>query len=191
MDFGWDHPQAFAKLAWNREDNEIYVTNVWKASKSSADDAWGATKSWAAGLPVAWPHDGLQHEKGRHNSVQQKVHYANAGFKMMAEHATHPPVTDEKGQQQSGGVSVEHGLYEMYDLMRKGKFKVFSNCRPFFEEFVQYHRDEKGNIVKLFDDILSAVRYAYMMRRFFIPKGDIIGGKKPVYIPKPVQRIGR
>ena len=191
MDFGWDHPQAFAMLAWNMEDDEFYLTNCWKASKVSAAQAWGAIKQWAARVPVAWPHDGLNHEKGRSDSVQQKVHYSNAGFKMMPEHATHPPTTDAQGKQIGGGNSVEHGIYELNNLMETGKFKVFSNCRVFFDEYNQYHRDEKGKIVKVNDDILDAVRYAYMMRRYFIPKGDIMTANKQVYIPQPLRPAGR
>lgn len=57
--------------------------------------------------------------------------------------------------------------------MLDGRFKVFNTCEPFFEEFRLYHRDENGKIVKLNDDVLSAVRYAYMMRRFAKMMRDI------------------
>jgi hypothetical protein len=69
------------------------------------------------------------------------------------------------------------GLYEIRDLMRKGKFKIFSGLRDVFDEILQYHRDEKGKIVKVRDDLLDAIRYAYMMKRESIPYGDIIDGK--------------
>ncbi|MCV5934662.1 terminase, partial [Escherichia coli] len=60
----------------------------------------------------------------------------------------------------------------------------------FFEEFRLYHRDENGKIVKLNDDVLSAVRYAYMMRRFAKMMRDI---KKPKEkkIPAPIRPIAR
>ena len=190
MDFGYDHPQAFIQLAWNQEDNEFYLMHCWKQSKVSANEAWGAVNSWASRIPTAWPHDGLQHEKGRSDAVQQKVHYEKAGFNMMPEHATHPPI-NVNGEMKSGGNSVEHGIYEINDLMRKGKFKVFSNCRPFFDEFTQYHRDDKGKIVKVNDDILDATRYAYMMRRFFMRKGDIMSQNKHVHIPQPMRPMRR
>jgi len=59
--------------------------------------------------------------------------------------------------------------------MRKGKFKVFSGLRDVFDEILQYHRDDKGKIVKVRDDLLDAIRYAYMMKREAIPYGDIMG----------------
>lgn len=163
MDFGWDHPQAHVQLVEDRDNEMFYVTRAWKQSKVSANDAWGAVKAWAEYTPTAWPHDGLQHEKGRHDAVQQRVHYDNAGFSMLPDHATWP----------EGGNSVESGIYELNDLMRKGKLKVFRGLSSWLDEFRQYHRDDKGRIVKVRDDLLDATRYAFMMRRFAKRVGEL------------------
>lgn len=173
MDFGWDHPQAHIQLAIDPDSDVIYLTKAFKAQKISANDAWGSVKAWNANVPVAWPHDGLQNEKGRDDAVQQKVHYQNAGFKMLSDHATWPNVTDGSGKSKAGGNSVEQGLYELLDRMRTGRFKVFKGLIQFMEELRQYHRDEKGKIVKVKDDLLDAARYAYMMRRFAVAYGSI------------------
>jgi phage terminase large subunit-like protein len=174
MDFGWDHPQSHIKLVENRDTGDIYITHGYKASKVSANDAWGAVKQWAEHIPTAWPHDGLQHEKGRDDSKQQKDHYELAGFKMLPEMATWI----------TGGNSVENGIYEIGDLMRKGKFKVFTGLIEVMDEIRQYHRDEKGKIVKVRDDLLDAIRYAYMMRRYAVQIGSA-GQAKKVKLPKP------
>ena len=163
MDFGWDHPQAHVQLIEDRDNEMFYITKAYKARKVSANDAWGAVKPWAENIPAAWPHDGLQNEKGRDDAVQQKVHYERAGFKMLNAHATWP----------EGGNSVESGIYEMSDLMRKGKFKIVRGLPDIMDEFRQYHRDDKGKIVKANDDILDAVRYSFMMRRFAVAIGEI------------------
>lgn len=155
MDFGWDHPQAHIQLVHDRDNEMFYVTHGWKKREESADNAWGVVKRWADGVPTAWPQDGLQHERGRKDAVQQKVHYDAAGFNMLGSFATWP----------DGGNSVESGLYEINDLMRKGQFKIFNGLRDVLDEFLQYHRDEKGKVVKSMDDLLDAIRYAYMMRR--------------------------
>ncbi|HCR6939806.1 TPA: terminase, partial [Shigella flexneri] len=178
MDFGWDHPQAQVQLWWDKEADTIYVSRVWKAKEKTAVQAWGAVKSWAHKVPTAWPHDGNQHEKG--GGEQLKGQYADAGFMMLQEHATWP----------DGGNAVEPGITELRDMMLDGRFKVFNTCEPFFEEFRLYHRDENGKIVKLNDDVLSAVRYAYMMRRFAKMMRDI---KKPKEkkIPAPIRPIAR
>ncbi len=180
MDFGYDHPQAFCKLAIDPDNDVIYLTNSWKQSKVSANDAFGAVKHWSQGIPVAWPADGLMHEKGRDVTVQQKDHYRDAGFLMLPEHATWL----------DGGNSVENGLYEIIDRQRSGRFKVFRGNEAYMEEHRNYHRDEKGKIVKVDDDLLDAARYAYMMRRYAKKVGQI--GKPAVKFrrPAPVRIMG-
>ncbi len=153
MDFGWDHPQAHIQLAWDKDGDDFYVTNAWKQRQTLPELAYGAVKRWAKDVITAWPLDGLQTEKG--SGKQQKKYYEDAGFKMCGKQATW---TD-------GSNGVEAGLFEIRDLMQKGKFKIFAGLRPVFEEIGQYHRDEKGKIVKTRDDLLDAIRYAYMMRR--------------------------
>lgn len=190
MDFGWDHPQAHAKLAIDLDNDVIYVTNSWKASKVSANDAWGAVKGWNQNIPVAWPADGLMHEKGRDVTAQQKDHYISAGFKMLPTHATWPQIPDGKGGMKGGGVSVENGIYEILDRLRTGRLKIFKGQMDLMDEFRQYHRDERGNIVKVRDDILDAIRYAYMMRRSAKRKGEINTFVKP-RMPRPIKPMGR
>ena len=102
---------------------------------------------------------------GKGSGKQQKEYYEEAGFEMLYERATW----------EDGSNGVEAGLYEIRDLMRKGKFKIFSGLRDVFDEILQYHRDDKGKIVKVRDDLLDAIRYAYMMKRESIPYGDIMG----------------
>jgi len=162
MDFGWDHPQSHVQLVWDRDQDIFYVTRALKVRHTSPDEAWGSVKQWAKGVPTSWPLDGLQTEKG--SGKQQKEYYEEAGFEMLYERATW----------EDGGNGVEAGLYEIRDLMRKGKFKIFSGLRDVFDEILQYHRDDKGKIVKVRDDLLDAIRYAYMMKRESIPYGDIM-----------------
>ena len=171
IDFGWDHPQACVQLAWDRESDVFYVTHAWKKSKAQPIEAWGAVKVWAKDVPVSWPSDGLQTEKG--SAKQTKAYYAEAGFAMLPTHATWP----------DGSNGVEIGLYEMRDLMGSGRFKVFRGLRDWFDEFNQYHRDDKGQIVKLRDDMMSATRYAYMMRRYGIPAGGRVKKPAPLLLP--------
>ncbi|AYX15431.1 MULTISPECIES: terminase large subunit domain-containing protein [Yersinia] len=181
QDFGWDHPQAHIQLWEDRDTETIYISHVWKARGKKADEAWRIVKPWAQNIPVAWPHDGNQHEKG--GGQQLKVQYADEGFKMLPSHATWP----------DGDNRVEPGIQKIRDLMLDGKLKVFSTCSDFFEEFRMYHRNENGQIAKTNDDVLDAVRYAYMMRRFAKQMRDIKKPKeKKLPAPiKPIQRRGR
>ena len=168
MDFGWDHPQAHVQIWWDKDEDVIYVARAWKKSKTQPYQAWEQVKAWARGIPSAWPHDGFQTEKGTGN--QQKQYYADAGWNMLHEHATWPQTV------KAGATSVEHGLIELYNRIELGKFKVFDNLGEVFDEFIQYHRDDNGKIVKINDDLLSAIRYAYMMRRHAVQSAQT--GKK-------------
>lgn len=174
MDFGWDHPQAHIQLAWDKDADVLYLTHAWKKANALPETAWAAVKPWAEGVPTAWPHDGFQHDKG--SGLELRDTYRKAGWNMLAEQATWV----------GGGNGVEAGLLEMYNLMESGKFKVFAHLADFFEEKMNYHRDEDGKIVKLKDDILSAVRYGLMMRRFAVQKASIGKTKTaPKRAPRP------
>ena len=130
---------------------------------------------WAAGVPTAWPPDGLQTEKG--SGKQQKAYYGEAGFKLLATHASWP----------DGSSGVEAGLFEIRDLMMTGRFKIFAGLRDLLDEFLQYHRDDNGHIAKVRDDCLDAMRYAYMMRRFAVAMGSI--GRAAPKIDAPIPMV--
>lgn len=161
MDFGFDHPQAHIQLWWDKDEDIFYLARAWKKSKVLPTAAWSAVKQWAEKVPTAWPMDGLQHEKG--SGKQQKSYYESEGFNMLSDHATW----------EGGGVGVEAGIVELYRLMEDGRLKVFSHLFDFFDEMINYHRDENGKIVKIGEDLLDAVRYAYMMRRHSVQKCNI------------------
>lgn len=161
IDFGWEHPTAAVKIAWDKDADVIYVTADYRQSEATPITHAGALRPWGGWLQFAWPHDGLQHDKGSGEALADQ--YRKQGLKMLKDKATHPP---EKGEPEgSGGNSVEAGLVEMLERMQTGRWKVFSTCQAWFDEFRQYHRED-GKIVKERDDTLCASRYAYMMRRF-------------------------
>lgn len=155
IDFGWDHPTAAAKLLYDPQDDVIYVTNVYKRKEATPIIHSASLRSWG-NVFWAWPHDGLQHDKG--SGEQLKQIYYNQGLNMLPENAK---FTD-------GSNGVEAGLAEMLMRMETGKFKVFSHLTEFFEEFRLYHRKD-GKIVKEYDDAICAVRYAMMCLRFATP----------------------
>lgn len=153
IDFGWDHPTAAAKLAWDRDTDTIYVTATHRLKKVTPVVHASTLLPWGKQMPWSWPHDGLQHDKGSGDRLASL--YKNAGMAMLPQRATFP----------DGSNGVEAGVQEMLERMETGRFKVFSHLADFFEEFRLYHRKD-GKIIKEADDILCAVRYAMMMLRF-------------------------
>src|SRR4051794_12239811 len=59
----------------------------------------------------------------------------------------------------------EPALEEIRGMMFGGKLTIASQNGELFEELRNYHRDEDFRIVKQRDDLVSAMRYAIMMRR--------------------------
>jgi len=176
VDFGIDHPAAGAFLAHDRDADIIYVYDCYRAPGETAVYHAAAMKKHGDWIPTAWPHDGITRDKG--SGVALKDQYRGHGLRMLKEHAHYP---DERGNHR------EPGVIEMYEYMRTGKLKVFTTLTQWFEEKRLYHRKD-GVIVALRDDIMSATRYAFMMRRYGIqrpaakpkkrgPRGPIVGGQ--------------
>jgi hypothetical protein len=153
LDFGWEHPTAAARIAWDRDNDTVYVTACHRRSEAVPAIHAAAINAWGNWVPVSWPHDGLQHDKG--SGEQLAAQYRALGVNMLPERATHA----------EGGNGVEAGLMDMLERMETGRFKVFKGLNDWFEEFRLYHRLD-GKIVKERDDLMSATRYAVMMLRF-------------------------
>ena len=182
IDFGWDHPSAAVKIAWDRDNDIVYVTAAHRQREQTPVLFAATIKPWGAWLPWAWPHDGLQHDKG--SGVALKEQYRVQGLKMLKDKATHPPEKNEV--EGTGGNSVEAGIMDMLDRMQTGRFKVFKHLNDWFEEFRLYHRKD-GKIVKVDDDLLSATRYANMMKRFAVTNQATPTRKiGAIYAPKDV-----
>lgn len=153
LDFGWDHPTAAVRLAWDRDADCLYVTHAYRKKEATPLIHAAALAPWGDTLPWAWPHDGLAHDKGSGEALKDQ--YEVQGLNMLPEHATF----------EDGSNGVEAGLMAMLDRMQTARLKVFAHLDEWFEEFRLYHRKD-GLVVKLADDLMSATRYGLMCLRF-------------------------
>lgn len=166
IDFGWDHPTAAVWLAWDREANITYVYRCYRQNKLTVQQHAPAIKAAGQWIPCVWPHDGMSHEKG--SGVGLADQYRAEGVNMTMDHFRNPLAPGEEGK---GNIKVEPGINAMLQGMENGSFKVFSTCELWFEEKGLYHRDNgkkkpanRGKIVPLKDDLMSATRYAFQTR---------------------------
>ncbi len=159
IDFGIneDHQQAAAWLAHDRDTDTVYLYDEYKAANSSVIDHASAIKSRGKWIPVAWPHDGGHREKGSGNKL--KNYYFDEDVAMLSTSACYQ--SNKLGPQ-----PVEPIVTEMIDRIRTGRFKVFPHCRMFRDEFRGLHRDKRGLIVPKKDDVIKAVMYGLMMKRY-------------------------
>lgn len=157
LDFGWDHPTSAARLAYDSDNDTIYVCDVYRRKEAVPAIHAAAIRGWGEWIPVAWPHDGLQHDKGSGDQLAEQ--YRQEHLNMLTEQATHP----------EGGNGVAAGIFNILERMETGHFKVFNGLNDWFEEFRLYHRLD-GKIVKERDDLLDATRYGVMMLRHAVTK---------------------
>jgi hypothetical protein len=113
---------------------------------------------------VAFPHDGLQHDKG--SGVQLAQQYRDLGVYMLTEHFSNPPVDGAT----KGNNSIEAGISELLQRFETGRLQIFQSCTETLEELRLYHR-KNGKVVPVKDDLLSAMRYAALSVERFGERG--------------------
>lgn len=157
-DFGWDHPTAFVHVALDPDADCVHVMKAYRRAREIPLVHAAAIKPWGEWIPVAWPRDALQHDKGG-SCEQLSQQYRDHGLRMLSEPAS---FGDKRG------FGVEAGIAEMLERMRTGRFKVDANLADWWEEFRMYHRKD-GQVVKEREDLICATRYAVMMLRYALP----------------------
>ena len=172
IDFGIGHPFGAALLLWDKDNDVIHVHHVYRMSDVFPINHAAAMKPVGVEVPVAWPQDGTARES---SGIALQLLYKKEGLNMLHEHATWP----------EGGNSTEAGIVEMQERERNGKLKYASHLSELLEERRFYHRKD-GQIVKIKDDILSAVRVGIMMKRFAKPV--MLGSKKAQRLPGQVAK---
>lgn len=167
IDFGSTHPTCAVWLAWDRDNDIIYVTDVYKHSNATSTDK-RRVKEHAeqllmrgAWIPVAWPGDGLNETAAGPALATQ---YREAGVNMLQGRAEYER-TEQEGETTRSLVSVEAGIEETWERMLGGKWRVFKHLTDYWTELGQYHRKD-GKIHKVGEDVLDAARYAMMCKRF-------------------------
>jgi phage terminase large subunit-like protein len=157
MDFGWqDHPTAAVKMAWDPDD-VCHIVSAYR-QKSQPLPVYAAAIKALGNHPIAWPHDGLMHDKS--SGIQIAQIYRNLGCKLVSEHAQFP---DERKN------GVEAAIQETLLRMQTRRLRVNRNLHDWFEEFRMWHYKD-GKPVDEREDLMKATHYGLMMRRFARPQ---------------------
>lgn len=154
IDFGTDHPAGCVLLAWDRDEDIVYVI---KSKKERNMDALqhseiikGMGGNFGDRVPVAWPHDGVNSEKSSNQPLFKT--YLKHGVTMLSRTARY--------EENIGGAQPKEPIImDIYERMRTGRFKVFETEGDWLKEFRNYHRKD-GKIVLRMDDLMSATNYA-------------------------------
>ena len=160
LDFGWDHPTAAVWTTWDRDSDIVYIYDSYSLRQETVPVHASAIKSRGNWIPVIWPMDGRQADKGSGKNLTTQ--YRTEGVNMTREHFSNPPSMGQK--EGSGGNSVEAGVMEILTRMQTKRLKIFKNQSKLLEELRMYHRKD-GKIVPANDDVISAMRYCIMSLR--------------------------
>ena len=160
----FSHPFAAVLGMYDPVADVLYVTNALQLKNMLPIQHADAMKRVCAGAPVFWPHDG--HRATTDDSTETTASlYKSFGLRMWGQHATF----------KTGGYATETGIMEMQQRFTSGRLKVVSTLLDWWDEFVSYHRDETGQIVKVHDDLMSATRILTMMAPRFAVGGVPMG----------------
>ena len=158
IDFGIGHPFAAVLQLWDRDNDVIHIHHAIRIQAAPGEvgglpmNHARAMQKIGANVPVAWPHDGNDRDKG--SGITLAASYRKEKLVMLGSHATFV----------DGGYSTEAGILEMQERMESGRYKVASHLTDWWNEYRNYHRKD-GQIVKINDDLLSASRIAIMDKR--------------------------
>jgi len=164
IDFGIGHPFGAALCLWDKDNDVVHVHHAYRAKGALSIVHAAAIKRIAAGVPVFWPRDGA--DRDPHGGGTLADGYRKHGLLMYSSHAHWP----------DGSLSTEAGIQEWDEREKTGRIKFAAHLAELLEERRYYHRKE-GKIVKIRDDILSAVRIFLMMKRFAKP-GQLIDTRR-------------
>lgn len=165
VDFGVDHPAAVAEIAIDRDRDIWFVTRVWRQDGVNIATHAAAINAGGRDTPVAWPHDGMNRKDVGTNRMPTQlwqIYTQEYNCNMLPVSARYE--TDKGGAQAQWPI-----IEEIKERIATGRFKVFSSCPEFFDEYRSYHI-KKGVIVPIRDDVLKAVFYAGMMQRYAHPR---------------------
>ena len=140
LDYGYEHPFGAVRIAHDEDNDVAYVIQTYRQRQATPVIHAAALRAWGEGLPFAWPHDGMSHDK--QSGIPLRDAYVREKLRLLPTHAP---------------MGVEFGIMEMLDRMLTGRLKVFSHLAEWFDEFRLYHRKD-GMIVKKEDDLLAATR---------------------------------
>ena len=152
IDFGIAHPFAAVLVAIDLDEDVMHILSTIRISDATPLVHADMMKRIAANVPVAWPQDGGQREKGSGESLMSV--YKAQGLLMLDSHATFL----------EGGLSTEAGVMDMDLRFKSRRLRVAATNEDWFTEYRNYHRKD-GLIVKERDDLMSATRIAVMAKR--------------------------
>jgi phage terminase large subunit-like protein len=139
LDVGWNRT-AGAWGAIDRETDTVYLYSEHYRGQAEPSVHATAVKSRGEWIPGAI--DPAARGRSQVDGTQLIQSYTDLGLQLS--------IADN---------AVESGLYDVWERMSTGRFKVFKSCQNWLTEYRIYRRDLNGKIVKENDHLMDATRY--------------------------------
>lgn len=159
LDIGVDHPTTICWIALDPNTNRVVVYDEYKQKGEGILYHAQAFKERGDWIPVAWPHDVGSRDKGQAKPIVDQ--YREAGANMLGISAR---LEDKVG----GGQPTDAIIMVVTDMFKTGRLKISDKCQQLLREIRLYHRKD-GKIVRVDEDLISALHYAIMMLRYARP----------------------
>lgn len=139
LDVGWNRTAALWAARDVSADCWYFYTEHYrgKAEPSTHATAIRARGEWIPGLI-----DPAARGRSQKDGEQLLVLYRELGLKLT-----------------EANNALEAGIYDTFMRLSTGRIKVFRTLMNFLAEYRLYRRDEKGNIVKMFNHLMDDMRY--------------------------------
>lgn len=142
LDVGWNRTSA-GFHAWDRGNDIVY--RIGEHYRGQAEPSVHAEAIKARGLWLPGVCDPAARGRTQTDGQQLLQMYKDLGLDL--EVAVN---------------AVEAGIYEMWQRLSTGRYKVFASCTNWLQEFRLYRRDDKGRVVKGNDHAMDESRYFIM-----------------------------
>lgn len=153
LDIGLTHATGAVRLRLDQESDIVYMTSEYKVAGKTAVEHVAHLKPWRCKFSLS---------KDAFNKNMQTGRSTADVFK---EQGLDVIMCDMKAG------SLDASIHELRARIGSGRFFIFRSCQQVLEEIRTWRANDKGVIVKVNDDVISALRYALMKLSHATPPG--------------------
>lgn len=144
MDVGFFAPTAVVFIAWDKDNDIIYIYKEYSVSERTA--AQHASTLFLMGCDwIPGVCDPAVNQGSQRDGARLIDDYSAAGLKL-----------------EKASYAKELAVDTVLERIRTGRFKVFNTCIKFMKEWREYSRDETGKIMKGRDHLMNALEFAML-----------------------------
>lgn len=144
LDVGLTHPTGAVRLRHDEESDIVYCVAEYKVAGKTAIEHCAHLKPW--NTKFALSKDAFNKNLRTGDSTADV--FKEQGLDVI-------PCDMSKG-------SLDASIHELRARIGSGRFFIFKSCNNLLDELRTWRANDKGLIVKLNDDVISALRYALM-----------------------------